>query len=34
MDFDQFFLDKETSVKLEFLHSALLKNDGLRNQFI
>ena len=34
MDFNQFFKDQEASVKIEFLLSILLKNEGLRNQFI
>jgi hypothetical protein len=34
MDFNQFFKDKETAVKVEFLYLILVKNEGLRNQFI
>lgn len=34
MDFKQLFGNTDAAVKLEFLHSILIKNDGLRNQFI
>jgi len=34
MDFTKLYYDTETSVKLEFLQSILLKNEVLRNQFL